>query len=310
MRRRFGLLAVSCVVAVSLSGCGGGGGSGLSVPYNVNPPPTFVSGANGQALLRFIQGSPDVPGLNGTVDVCVDQKPFGFFGGVASYGRPATSTANTGTLVSIPSGISHTIAVYATVNGTPGEYAGEECQTAPGQFLGVEPLVITTITPSFNSRWTIVLAGTHATNTFGLYGFLEPSFAIAPAGNEIISHNAAPAYSAANGGRVGFGTCSVTSVPCAAPATLLGAGYLPPPRIANVRSATVLVAVTSPLQSVPAGFYDGIGALSGTVQPTTAIASPASVAGQPYVIDLYAIDSPFGGLGLIPVAEQPLGYGF
>jgi hypothetical protein len=307
MRHRLGRVAVLCAFAVLLASCGG---SGLSSPYTVDHGVTFASGANGQALLRFIQGSPDVPGTNGTVDVCVDQKPFGLIGGAASYGRPATSIANSGTLVSIPAGIGHTISVFMTVAGMPGQFVGGECATAPGPYLGQQPLVITTITPAVNSRWTIVLGGTHATNTFGLYAFIEPSFSIAPAGNEVISHNAAPAYSLAHGGHVGFGTCSASTVPCATAATLIGAGYLSPPRIAGVRSAMTIAAVTSPLPTIPAGFYDGIGVPSGTVAPVTASSAPSSVAGQPYVIDLYSIDAPASGLGLVSVTEQTLGYGF
>jgi hypothetical protein len=64
------------------------------------------------------------------------------------------------------------------------------------------------------------------------------------------------------------------------------------------------------LAAIPAGFYDGIGVATGTAAPITSIAAPDPQAGQPYVIDLYAIDAPAGGLGLVPVAEQTLGYGF
>jgi hypothetical protein len=318
MRSLFIRLAALGTLAASMSACGGGNGSAL--PYAGDPNSaggqtgTYQSGSNGQALLRFIQGSPDVATVanpTGTVDVCVDSVPLGLIGGTASYGKAATSTANSGTLVSVPGGISHTISVYNTLGSGAGGFgtAGSECATAPGPYFGSPAIAVTTIAPGNNVRWTIVLGGTKATNTFGFYVFSEPSFVIAPAGNEVISHNAAPAFTKANGA-VGFGTCSTTVTPCATPATLPGASDLTTPTVATVGASSAKAATTSALAAIPAGFYDGIGVPAGTVVPITSIIAPSTLAGQPYIVDLYAIDAPAGGLNIVGVPEQSLGYGF
>jgi len=319
MRSQLVRLAVLGALAVSMSACGGGTGS--SLPY-AGPPNnggggggTYQSGSNGQTLLRVIQGSPDVvtaKNPTGTIDICVDQLSLGILGGSAAYGKPATSTANSGTFVSIPGGISHTISAYPTLgNGSAGlGTAGAECTAAPGSYFGTEPVAVTTIAPGNNVRWTVVLAGTAATNTLGFYVFIEPSFVIAPAGSEVISHNAAPAFSSANGGSVGFGTCSTSATPCLTAATLPGAGNLSTPKVATPGASTPKAGVVSALAAMPAGFYDGVGVPTGTVVPVTSIAAPGPAAGQPYVVDLYAIDAAAGGLQLVVVPEQTLGYGF
>jgi len=316
MRSLLARLAVLGALAVSLSACGGG--TGNSLPFAGGPnqaggsPGTIQSGANGQALIRFIQGSPDVTSAanpNGTVDVCVDNLSLGVLGGSAKYGAAATSTANSGTLASIPGGIPHTVSVFVTQPGGAGTTPGSECATAPGPFFGSAPLAVTTISPGNNVRLTIVLAGTAATKTFGLYVFAEPSFIIAPAGSEVISHNAAPAFSAGKPG-VGFGTCSTTVTPCVTAATLTGAGSVAPAKIATAAAAPTTTPVTSALAAIPAGFYDGIGVPAGVPVPITSVVAPTPPAGQPYIIDLYAIDGPAGGLNLVPITEQTLGYGF
>lgn len=318
MRSQLIRLAALGTLAVSMSACGGGNGTAL--PYAGGPnngggqTGTYQSGSNGQALLRFIQGSPDVATAKnptGTVDVCVDSLALGVIGGTASYGKAATSTANSGTLVSVPGGISHTISVYNTLGSGAGGFgtAGSECATAPGPYFGLPPLAVTTIVPGNNVRWTIVLGGTAATNTFGFYVFSEPSFVIAPAGNEVISHNAAPAFTKANAA-VGFGTCSTTVTPCATPATLPGAGDLTTPAVATAGASSVKAGTTSALPAIPAGFFDGVGVTMGTVVPVFSTPAPSPPAGQPYIIDLYAIDAPAAGLSLVAVSEQTLGYGF
>jgi hypothetical protein len=319
MRSLLARLAVLGALAVSMSACGGG--TGTSLPYAGGPnngggqSGTIQTGSNGQALLRFIQGSPDVvtaANPTGAVDVCVDNLSLGVLGGTAAYGKAATSTANSGTLASVAGGIGHAISVYNTLGSGAGGFgaAGSQCSTAPGPYLGFSPLAVTTIVPGNNVRWTIVLTGTQATATFGLYVFTEPSFAIAPGGSEVISHNAAPAFSSTSGGKVGFGTCSATVTPCVTAATLPGAGNLSTPKIGAVGASTPTAATTSAINAIPAGFYDGIGVASGAVVPITSIVAPNAAAGQPYIIDLYAIDAPAGGLGLVAVPEQALGYGF
>ena len=317
MRSLLARLAVLGALAVSMSACGGG--TGTSLPYAGGPnngggqSGTIQTGSNGLALLRFIQGSPDVATVanpSGAVDVCIDQSPLGSLGGSSQYGKPLGT--NTGTLTTVPAGIGHTIATYPSLGNGAGGFgtSGSECATAPGPYFGISPLAVTTVVPAINGRLTIVLAGTKATNTFGYYVFTEPTFAVAPAGNEIISHNAAPAFSSLSGGHVGFGTCSTTVTPCVTPATLVGAGDIAATRIATVGSATTTSAITSPLSVIPAGFYDGIGVPAGTVAPITSIAAPSAAAGQPYIIDLYAIDGPAGGLNLVGFPEQALGFGF
>ncbi len=317
MRSLLARLAVLGALAVSMSACGGG--TGTSLPFAGGPnngggqSGTIQTGSNGQALLRFIQGSPDVvtaSNNSGSVDVCVDNLSLGVLGGTAQYGKPATGA--TGTLTSVPAGIGHTIAVYTSLGSGAGGFgaAGSQCATAPGPYFGFSPLAVTTVVPPINGRVTIVLTGTKATNTFGLYGFTEPSFVVAPAGNEIISHNAAPAFSSTSGGKVGFGTCSTTVTPCVTPVTLPGAGSISPPKIATAGAITTATSNTSPINVIPAGFYDGIGVPTGTVVPITSIVAPNAQSGQPYIIDLYAIDAPAGGLNLVAVPEQSLGFGF
>lgn len=302
MRSLLARLAVVGAFAVSVSACSGG--NGTSLPY-AGPPNaaggnsgTLQSGSNGAALLRFIAGSPDV---TPSVDVCVDKLPFGVTAPTVAYGMRSA-------LYAIPGGIGHIVSVYPPLASG----AGAECATAPAPYLGtVKALAVTTISPLVGARQTVVLGGTAATNTFGLYAFTEPSFAIAPAGGEAISHNAAPAFSSAPGSKtVGFGTCSTTVTPCVTAAALTGATGLAAPKLSGVASTTVNpTSSPAPLASVPAGFYDGVGVAAGTPTPVTSIAVGAS-AGQPYVVELYAIDAPAGGLNLIGFVEQTLGYGF
>jgi hypothetical protein len=61
---------------------------------------------------------------------------------------------------------------------------------------------------------------------------------------------------------------------------------------------------------MPAAFYDGLGVAGGTPVPVTTIAAPAAANGQTYVVQLYAVDAAAGGLGLVGVVEQSVGYGF
>jgi hypothetical protein len=92
---------------------------------------------------------------------------------------------------------------------------------------------------------------------------------------------------------------------------LTGASSVAAPRPATATATPPPnAAVVSGLASVPAGFYDGIGvAAPGTPVPVTSIAVPA-LAGQPYVVQLYALDGPAGGLNLLGIVESTLGFGF
>lgn len=301
MRSPFARLAVLSALALSLVACSTSNG-GSSLPFAGTPnnaggtPGTIQSGSNGTALIRFIQGSPDY----GSVDVCIDSTPLGVPFSARPYG---TASA----LFAIAGGISHTMTVYpaSAANG------GGECATAPGPYFGTAPLVVTTLGVGNSVRWTVVLGGTALSKTFGLYVFAEPTFAAAaPAGAAAVSHNAAPAFSTGKANGVGFGICTTTATPCATAVALSGAQGVAPAKVSAVGAAVTNNPVTSGLNSIPAGFYDGIGVPAGTPVPITSVAAPAEVAGQPYYIQLYAIDAPAGGLNLVPVLEQTLGYGF
>jgi hypothetical protein len=303
MRNLLARLAVLGAFAAGMAACANGSGGAL--PF-AGPPNAaggsqgqFQSGGNSTALLRFVQGSPDYNG----VDVCVDNLPFGVTNPQTKYGNASS------TLYGVAGGISHTIAVYKA-SATSSD-AGLECPTAPGPYFGLSAIAVITISPGTTgnvARETIVLGGTGA--TVGLYVFGEPSFAIAPAGNEVISHNAAPAYSTGKANGVGFGQCTTTVTPCTVPVNLTGAQGVAAPKKSTTTAAVINGTVNSGINSIPAGFYDGAGVPAGTVVPVTSIAAPNQLAGQPYVIDLYAIDAPAGGLNIVAVQEQTLGYGF
>lgn len=313
MRSLLARLAVLGAFAVGMAACSNG--SGGTLPF-AGPPNNaggsqgqFQSGSNGAALLRFIQGSPDTfstfggPPASGTVDVCVDNLPFGVLNPIVSYGQASG-------LFAIAGGISHTVAVFPVLG--PGQQ-GLECPTAPGPYFGTSPIAVTTISTAVGQRQTIVLGGSNPSggpNTLGLYVYTEPSFAIAPAGNEVISHNAAPAFSTAKATGVGFGYCTTTVTPCTVPTNLTGAQNLAKPTKSSVTATVNNGTVQSGINAVPAGFYDGVGVPAGTVVPITSVPAPNQLAGQPYVIELYAIDAAAGGLNLLAVPEQTLGFGF
>ncbi|HEV2738090.1 MAG TPA: hypothetical protein VGU66_05875 [Candidatus Elarobacter sp.] len=313
MRSLLARLAVLGAFAVGTAACSNGSGGAL--PF-AGPPNNaggsqgqFQSGSNSAALIRFVQGSPDTfstfggPPPSGTVDVCIDNLPLTIVNPTVPYGTASG-------LYSIAGGISHTIAVYPFLGVG---MQGLECPTAPGPYLGTSPIVVSTIAPGTagnNARQTIVLGGTTATGTLGLYVFNEPSFAIAPAGNEVISHNAAPVFSTGKPNGVGFGYCTTTVTPCTVPTNLTGAQAVAAPKKSGTLAPVPNGNVQSGINAVPAGFYDGAGVPAGTVVPITSIAAPNAVAGQPYVVQLYAIDGPAGGLNLVGFVEQTLGFGF
>jgi hypothetical protein len=310
MRSLLARLAVLGAFALSMTACSNGAGSSLPFagpPNNAGGSPgTIQSGGNGSSLLRFIQGSPDSgTGGVGNVDVCVDNLPFGITAPTVSYGKA------TAALYEIPGGIPHTVSVF------PAQVAsqvGLECPTAPGPYLGTSPIKVITITPGLapaaGSRLTVVLAGTAASGTLGLYVFGEPIFAIAPGGPAVISHNASPAFSVGKANGVGFGLCTATVTPCTVATVLTGAAAVAATKPSTVVLQTTNGTVTSAIAAIPAGFYDGIGVAAGTPVPITSIAAPTPLAGQPYVVQLYSIDGPAGGLNLVPVVEQTLGFGF
>ena len=305
MRSLLARLAVLGALAVSMSACSGGNGNSLPFagpPNNAGGSPgTIQSGANGVGLLRVIQGSPDSgSGASHTIDVCVDNLPLNFASSSVNYGSASG-------LYSIPAGIGHTVSVFPSLGGAN---VGLECQTAPGPYLGTSAIKVTTITPGLPSRTTVVLGGTSASKTLGLYVFSEPIFQVSPAGAEVISHNAAPAFSTGKANGVGFGQCTTTAIPCATPAALTGAQNVSVATVSTTAAAVPKAPVTSAINTIPAGFFDGAGVAAGVPVPITSIAAPSAAAGQPYVIELYAIDAAAGGLGLVAVPEQTLGFGF
>ena len=240
------------------------------------------------------------------MDVCLDNQPFGVAGGGnVGYGQQL------GLFSVAAAGITHTISVFPTL-GTGQQ--GLECSTAPGPYLGNSTIAVATLaTPAnANIRWTVVLGGTKASGTLGLYVYAEPTWPIPPAGSAVISHNAAPAFSLGPPLRgVGFGFCTTTVTPCTVATNLTGAQNLAKPNPTGVGPTTTVNGnVQSGLNAIPAGFYDGIGVPAGTVVPITSVAAPNALSGQPYVIALYAIDGPAGGLNLIALVEQTLGFGF
>src|SRR4030081_2220735 len=96
MRSLLARLAVLGAFAVATAACSNGSGGAL--PFG-GPPNNaggsqgqFQSSANGTALLRFVQGSPDQfsffggPPKSGTVDICVDNLPFGVTQPSVAYG--------------------------------------------------------------------------------------------------------------------------------------------------------------------------------------------------------------------------------
>ena len=314
MRSLLARLAVLGAFALSMTACSNGAGTSLPFagpPNNAGGSPgTIQSGGNGSSLLRFVQGSPDQfsffggPPASGTVDVCVDNLPFGVLNPTVAYGQPSA------TLYELP-GIPHTIAVYPTL--VAGQ-RGLECATAPGPYLGVNTIKVITISPALapasGSRLTVVLAGTAASGTLGLYVYTDPIFAIAPGGPEVVSHNASPAFSIGKANGVGFGFCTTTLSPCATATGLTGAQAVAAPKPSTPLAQTANGTVQSSLAAVPAGFYDGTGVPAGTTVPITSIAAPTPLAGQPYVVYLFSIDGPAGGLNLVGYVESTLGFGF
>lgn len=294
MRSLLARLAVLGAFAVSVSACSSGHDS--SLPFG-GPPnnnggtiANLQTGANGTALIRFVQGSPDV----GQVDVCIDQ----------TSATAATKLAFKGSsLLGVAGGIPHVVSVYAAAGG------GSECATAPGPFNGTQPIAFTAFTPAVNTRTLVALAG-RAGKTLGLYAWVSPTFANVPTGPEAIAYNGAPTF-----GNVGFGYLLTAT---SAPTNLTGATNLVAPKAGTpasitpaANSTTSTFTATAPLPSVPASFFDGKGVASGPVVPITTVPAVTPAAGQAYVVDLIAVDSATtAGLDLVEVLETTTGYGF
>jgi hypothetical protein len=295
MRSLLARLAVLGAFAVSVSACSGGNSSSLPVagPPNNNggTVSNYQTGANGNALIRFVQGSPDV----GQVLVCVDQ----------TSATSATVSFKGTSLLTVAGGLFHTVSVYAAS-------VGPACANAPGPINGTAPIASTALTTAISTRTLIVLAG-RAGTTLGLYAFTSPSFAVPPTAPLAIGYNAAPTF-----GAVAFGY-QLTTAGAATPIVGL-TNVTQTQKPAGKTSITTTAFVTGSIPAIPASFYD-----AATAAPTTPIATvtvPAAAAsppasapatptiGQVYVADLIAIDSASAAkLDLIVIAE-PTTYGF
>jgi hypothetical protein len=285
--RRLIPIALGLLFLASCNGSSSGGG------FVVPPSPV---------LLRFIQGSPSSgSGGSGTVDVCIDTQPFG--GGSAAAPQVNYGSATAALyLVAGPKMIS----VYAGI----GAGAGAECATAPAAYLGVPPIATAVLPVGSNVRRTIVLGGTSASGTLGLYTFAEQTYTVPPGGFTAVSHNAAPVFSTGKANGVGFGICWTTVTPCSVASALTGAQGVAV-AVASTASAAVLnTPVASAMSAIPAGLYNGIGVPAGNPVPITSVSSPSPLPFQAYVVQLYAIDGPAGGLNLVKVLEQTTGFGF
>jgi hypothetical protein len=304
MRRLVARTTVVAVLGFCVSACTGGGST--SLPF-AGPPNnaggnggTIQTGSNGQGLIRFVQGSPDYT----NVDVCIDQSAFGITSPTVAYGHVSG-------IYVVAGGIGHTVAVYPALTGGLGGTPGAECATAPGPYVGTVAIAVTTISTGVSARQSIVLGGTAASTTLGLYVYNDPTFPIAPSSAEAISHNAAPAFSAAQTPKsVGFGFCTTTVTPCVVATALTGATNVAAPHPSASNAVTANATVTAAAPGPPPGFYDGAGVAAGTPVPITSVAAPTPAAGQADVVQLYAIDGPAGGLNLVAVVEQTVGYGF
>ncbi|HTJ28709.1 MAG TPA: hypothetical protein VMA36_21325 [Candidatus Limnocylindria bacterium] len=297
MRSLLARLAVLGAFAVSVSACGGGSATSLPVagPPNNNGGTVSIyqSGANGTALVRFVQGSPDV----GSVLFCIDQS--------SAYSAPSVAYKGTA-LFAVPGTLSHVISVYAAS-------AGPACASAPGKINGTAPIATTMITTTLSTR-TLVALGGRAGSTLGLYVWTAPTFPVAPSAPQAIGYNDAPTF-----GAVGFGYQATAG---AAVTTIAGlASVNPPAKPATTTSATPTAAVTGALPAIPATFVDGKPATPivplGTYTVPAALASPSTsapgtpVIGQVYVPDLIAVDSAAAAkLDIVVIAEPTTGYGF
>jgi hypothetical protein len=296
MRRLLARLAVLGAFAVSVSACSRG--SATSLPF-AGPPNnnggttgTFQSGVNGTALLRFVQGSPDV----GSVLVCIDQS--------AAY---SATVAFKGTaLFAVPATLAHVITVYASS-------VGPACSSAPGPINGTSPIATTMLSTTLNTRYLIALGG-RAGSTLGLYGFTAPNFAVPPTTPAAIGYNDAPTF-----GPVAFGSRATAT---GTPTPITGLTNVTQTQKPASRTSISLTAFASgALPAIPAAFYDA--AASAPTTPIGTFTVPASVAtpsptapgapvtGQVYVPDLIAIDSASAAkLDIIVIVEQTTGYGF
>jgi len=192
--------------------------------------------------------------------------------------------------------VTHTLAVFSNP-----EPPGPPCSTAPRA---------STVLPIGSAvRRAVILGGTAASSTLGLYIYKEPTYPFPPSGSAVIPHNAAPAFSAGKPFGVGLGMCTTTVTPCATAVTLIASQGLPPATVSG-SSAVLNGTFYLGLTSIPAGFYDGIGVPAGTVVPLTSTTAPAPIPFQAYIAQLYAVDGPAGGLSLIRLLETTQGFTF
>jgi hypothetical protein len=298
MRSPLARLVALGAFAVSIAACSNGNGSTL--PF-AGPPNnaggnngSFQSGGSGIALLRFVQGAPDI----GAVDVCIDQSPST---ALSNLKYKAVSSAP----LSVTAGIPHTIAVYAVPAAGP----GTECATAPGSFsnAGVltAPLATTTWNAGVNARGYFVLGGRVGLNLGLYFSVFSTPFLIAPTSPQAIAINGSPAF-----GRAGLGYALTTGGPVA---NIPGAGNLAAPARSSPTGtvATTGASVLAALPAQPAQFAVGKGVTTGTIVPLATQTAATGPAGSTYVALVVSVDSATpAGVDVVSAFEPTAGIGF
>lgn len=296
MRSLFTLPLIGAL-ALSIAACSNGSG-GTSLPFNGPPNGTGGSsgtvqgGSTGVALMRYVQGSPDIGGT----DICIDETSIG---GSASTNIPYEGY--NATPLAVPAGITHTVSIYRTLTPAEGG-AGAECATAPGPYFGSPALGVTTIAPVANTRFYLVLGG-RVGSTFGLFFYPGPgSFATAPASPQAQLFDASPSFGAA-----GFGFVSTTGTS----ATLVGSLNPPLPSSVTATVTTPNSYALATFAASPASVYVGRPATGAPVVPLATKPAPGAIAGNPYVVDLISVDATTGaGVDIVAIPEPTSGYGF
>jgi hypothetical protein len=298
MRSPLARLVALGAFAVSIAACSNGNGSTL--PF-AGPPNnaggnngSFQSNGSGTALLRFVQGAPDIGG----VDVCIDQSPNT---ALSNLKYKAVSAAP----LSVTSGFAHTIAVYAV----PAAGSGTECATAPGSFsnagVATAPIATTTWNPAANARGYFVLGGRAGLNLGLYFSTFSAPFLIAPTSPQAIAINGSPAF-----GNAGLGYALTTGGPVA---NIPGAGNLafPAPSTPTTTVTKAGTSVLAALPAQPAQFAVGKGVTTGTIVPLATQPAASGPAGSTYVALVVSVDSATAaGVDVVSAFEPTAGIGF
>jgi len=276
-------------------------------------PPGFQTFCPLQGWIRFVQGSPDYA----NVDVCVDNLAFGNHGADRCL-QPRVRVVRRCRAAFF----GHIVSVLSEPRAPPSAVQGVECATAPGPFFGTPAIggdgrfrPPGQRAPHSTARADSCLwAGTGPRKSIrpsGLYVYTDP---VLPSSRRwhrnAISHNAAPAFQRDNPDplvnrlRIWFGEPDrdpgralrrdeniVGTPPICEFGNLELAGHLATAQ----RAGGVLRRPRGGKRYPrPAHHHRRTGAANG----------------QSYVVQLYAVDAAAGGLGLVGVVEQSVGYGF